>query len=113
MLFVYLFMMYAVVYMTKSMFSSAMATIVEEGFMTKSQTGLINAVFWLVYALFQVVGGFAADKYSPHKLITIGLVGAIIANIVIYLIIYKHFTDLFGYTKKLLYICIIQIKLYK
>lgn len=84
MLFVYLFMMYAVVYMTKSMFSSAMATIVEEGFMTKSQTGLINAVFWLVYALFQVVGGFAADKYSPHKLITIGLVGAIIANIVIY-----------------------------
>lgn len=34
------------------------------------------------------------------------------ANIVIYLIIYKHFTDLFGYTKKLLYICIIQIKLY-
>lgn len=70
--------------MTKNMFSSAMATIVEEGFMTKSQTGLINAVFWLVYAPFQVVGGFAADKYSPYKLIVIGLVGAMIANIVIY-----------------------------
>lgn len=36
----------------------------------------------------------------------------ICAKIVIYLFKYKHFTDLFGYTKKLLYICIIQIKLY-
>ncbi len=83
-LFLFLFLMYAVVYMTKNMFSSAMAVIVEQGFMTKSQTGLINAVFWLVYALFQVVGGFAVDKYSPYKLIMIGLFGAAVSNTVIY-----------------------------
>lgn len=83
-LFVLVFLLYAVVYMTKNIFSSAMATIVEEGFMTKSQTGLINAAFWFVYAPFQVIGGFAADKYSPYKLIVIGLVGAMVANIVIY-----------------------------
>ena len=83
-LFVFLFLLYAVVYMTKNMFTSAMAIIVEEGFMTKSQTGLINAIFWLVYAPFQVVGGFAVDKYSPYKLIMIGLAGAAVANIVIY-----------------------------
>ena len=84
-LFLFIFLMYAVVYMTKSMFSSAMATIVEEGFMTKSQTGLINAVFWFVYALFQVIGGFTVDKYSPNKLVMIGLGGALVSNIVIYL----------------------------
>ena len=83
-LFVFLFLLYAVVYMTKNMFTSAMAIIVEEGFMTKSQTGLINAVFWLVYAPFQVVGGFAVDKFSPYKLIMVVLAGAAIANIVIY-----------------------------
>ena len=83
-LFVFLFLLYAVVYMTKSMFSSAMATIVEEGVMTKSQTGFINAVFWFVYALFQIIGGFAADKYSPHKLIIIGVSGAILSNLIIY-----------------------------
>jgi sugar phosphate permease len=83
-LFLFLFLLYAVVYMTKNMFTSAMAIIVEEGFMTKSQTGLINAVFWLVYAPFQVVGGFAVDRYSPYKLIMIGLAGATAANIVIY-----------------------------
>lgn len=79
-----IFLLYAVVYMTKNVFSSAMASIVEEGFMTKSQTGLINAVFWFVYAPFQIVGGFAADKYSPYKLILIGLIGGLISNIIIY-----------------------------
>jgi len=83
-LFLFLFVLYAIVYMTKSMFSSAMASIVEEGFMTKSQTGLINAAFWLVYAVFQIVGGFAADKYSPYKLIMIGLLGSLISNTIIY-----------------------------
>ena len=83
-LFVFLFLLYAIVFMTKNMFTSAMASIVEDGFMTKSQTGLINAVFWLVYAPFQIVGGYAADKYSPYKLIMIGLCGTVISNIIIY-----------------------------
>lgn len=83
-LFVFMFVMYATVYMTKNMFSAAMAVIVENGVMTKSQTGLITAVFWLVYAPFQVVGGFAADKYSPYKLIVIGLVGIVLCNLIIY-----------------------------
>ena len=83
-LFLFIFLLYAVVYMTKNVFSSAMASIVEEGFMTKSQTGLINAVFWLVYAPFQILGGFAADKYSPYELILIGLIGGLISNIIIY-----------------------------
>ena len=62
MFFVFIFLLYAVVYMTKNMFTSAMAIIVEEGFMTKSQTGLINAIFWIVYAPFQIIGGFAVDR---------------------------------------------------
>lgn len=83
-LFVFIFLLYAVVYMTKNMFSSAMAVIVEDGYMTKSQTGMINAVYWFVYAIFQVIGGFAVDKYSPYKLIMIGLTGAMVSNIIIY-----------------------------
>ena len=83
--FLFIFVIYAVVYMTKTIFSSALAVIVEQGVMTKSETGLINAVFWLVYGIFQVFGGFAADKYSPYKLIMIGLVGSVISNVVIFL----------------------------
>ena len=79
------FILFAVVYMTKNMFSAAMASIVEEGIMTKTQTGAINGAFWTVYAIFQVIGGFIADKFSPYKLVGIGLGGAVIANLVIYI----------------------------
>ena len=78
------FVMYALVFMTKDMFSSAMASIVEDGVMTKSQTGAISAMFWLVYAFCQIAGGFAADRYSPSVLICIGLIGNALANIVIF-----------------------------
>ncbi len=84
-LFIIMLLMFSTVYMTKTMFSSAMATIVEEGVMTKSQTGLISGAYWLVYGIFQVFGGFAADKYSPSKLIIIGISGAILTNVIIYL----------------------------
>ena len=84
-LFLLLFMAHAIVYMTKNMFSAAMASIVEVGAMTKSQTGLINAVFWLIYGTFQVIGGFAADKVSPFKLVLIGIVSGIVSNAVIYM----------------------------
>ncbi len=83
-LFVLLFVVLTVLYMTKNMFSSVMASIVEAGIMTKSQTGLISAVFWLVYGIFQVLGGFAVDKFSPYKMVIIGIVSGIAANMVIY-----------------------------
>lgn len=71
---------YAVIYMTKNCYSAAMVLLVEENFLTKTQTGTISAMFYLVYAVFQVIGGIAADRFSPHKLIAIGLVGAMISN---------------------------------
>ncbi len=84
-LFIYVWIMYAIVYWTKNCFSGAMASIVAEGIMTKSQTGLITAMFYLVYAPLQVVGGKLADRWRPDMLILIGLVGSGIANFIIYL----------------------------
>lgn len=81
----FIFITYALVCMTKNCYNGAMASIVSEGVLTKSQTGLITAVFYLVYAPMQVVGGIVADKFSPQRIIKIGLIGAAIANAVIYL----------------------------
>ncbi len=82
-LFLNVVIVYALVYMTKNCFSAAMVHLVEEGVLTKSRTGTISAVFYIIYAPFQIIGGFAADKYSPVKLISIGLVGAAIVNFLI------------------------------
>lgn len=83
-LFLLVFISYALIYMTKNCYSAAMASIVANGIMTKSETGLIAAVFYLMYAPFQIIGGVAADKHSPGKLILIGTLGAAIANLLIY-----------------------------
>jgi len=79
-----LWVMYAVVYMTKSCYSGAMASIVHEGVLTKSQTGLITAAFYFVYAPLQILGGIFADKYNPEKMIKIGLIGSGVANLIIF-----------------------------
>ena len=82
--FVFLWLMYAVVYMTKNCFGAAMAQIVSDGVLTKSQTGLITGMFYAVYAPLQIVGGIISDKYSPEKLLKIGLVGAAAINMIIF-----------------------------
>ena len=78
-----LWITYAVVSMTKNCYSAAMAEIVSVGAMTKSQTGLITAAFYLVYAPLQILGGYLADHYKPERLIIMGLIGAGLVNVII------------------------------
>ncbi len=61
-----------------------MVFIVDEGYMTKFETGAISAVFYTVYAALQIVGGMVTDKWHPERFIVIGLFGAGIANLLIY-----------------------------
>lgn len=80
----FMWIIYAVVMMTKTSFNGAMADIVYEGFLTKQQTGFIIMAFYIVYTPMQILGGVASDKFSPQRLIAVGLLGAAISNTVIY-----------------------------
>lgn len=80
----FLWFLYAVVCMTKNCYNGSLADIVSDGVLTKSQTGAITALFYLVYTPFQIVGGVVSDRYSPEKVIKIGLIGATVANTVIF-----------------------------
>ena len=82
--FVFLWIMYALVYMTKNCFSGALSAIVDEGSLTLTQATLISAAFYIVYTPLQILGGIVADKYSPEKMITIGLIGGAVCNTVIF-----------------------------
>lgn len=62
-----------------------MVFIVEEGLLTKVQTGLITSSFYLFYAVLQIVGGAIMDKWHPERFITIGLIGAGLCNLVIFI----------------------------
>ena len=82
--FVFIWLMYALVYMTKNCFSGALSAIVAEGSLTLTQASWIIASFYIAYTPLQILGGIWADKYSPEKLITVGLVGSAISNVVIF-----------------------------
>ena len=82
--FFFLWFLYAFVYLTKNCFNGALSDIVAEGLMTKSQTGLITGLFYLVYTPGQIAGGFVSDKVSPEKLIKVGLIGGTLANVIIF-----------------------------
>ncbi len=84
-LFLTVFCVYTLIYMTKNCFSAAMAAIVDAGVLTKSQTGLINAVFFALYAPLQIVGGLLADRRNPAHMIELGLLGGALSNAVIFL----------------------------
>ncbi|MBQ2719101.1 MAG: MFS transporter [Clostridia bacterium] len=75
---------YVVVSMSKATFSSAMVFIVNEGTLTKLETGNITSVFYVSYALLQVVGGLAVDRYRPERFMAVGLLGAGLCNLVVY-----------------------------
>jgi len=83
-LFLAIWVLYAIIYMTKNCYSAAMADLVNEQVLTKSQTGAINAMFYLFYAIFQIIGGVVVDRFSPGKLVFIGMIGAAICNAVVY-----------------------------
>ena len=80
----FIWFIYAIVSMTKNCFSAAMADIVEQGIMIKSQTELITSIFYVFYTPMQIVGGILSDKFSPEKMIKIGLIGAAVSNAVIF-----------------------------
>lgn len=79
-----LILSYTFMCMTRNCFSSAMVFIVEEGIMTKSETGTIVAVFYLVYAFTQLLGGVITDKCSPEHLITVGFIGSGLCNLAVF-----------------------------
>ena len=83
-LFWFIAFLFSIISMTKNCFGSALAAIVSEGIMKKSQTGLISAAFYMAYGPLQPVGGILADKFNPKKLVSLGVAGAAIANTVIF-----------------------------
>lgn len=67
-------------YITRLDFNAALANIVENTAMTKSQAGLIGTALFFSYGFGQVVSGFLGDKVKPQLLILIGFVVTILCN---------------------------------
>ena len=63
-----------------------MPMIVEEGFLSTMQVGLIGTTFLIFYAMGQGICGIAGDHVMPYKMIKLGLVGSGISNLLMGLV---------------------------
>ena len=75
------FMTYVIIALTRNAYGAAIVGIISEGYFTKSQAGVISTSFNITYCLSQIVGSYFVDKVSPFKLILLGTIVTIFANI--------------------------------
>ena len=75
------FVTYTIIGLTRNAYSAAIVGIISEGYFTKSQAGVITTSFNITYCLSQIVGSYFVDKTSPFKIIILGTIVTIFANI--------------------------------
>ncbi len=80
-IFIVSFIIYSVVSLTKSVYAASIASIVGEGIFTKAEAGTVNAGFYLLYGIGQILGVKIVDKVSPVKFIYITLIGTLICTL--------------------------------
>jgi sugar phosphate permease len=69
-----LFFTWIVNYLDKLSMNVAIIPIAEEFHLNETQAGLVISVFFMSYAVMQLVGGFLSDKYGARSMILISVV---------------------------------------
>lgn len=64
---------YSMIYMDKSMISTAVLPITKDFNLDAGQTGMIMSFFFLGYSLMQIPGGWLADKIGAKKVLMLSL----------------------------------------
>lgn len=72
-LFIGCWLVYACGYIARVNYSAALDTMKDLGVISGSITGTVSAVYFIAYAVGQMINGVLADKKSPFVLIIIGL----------------------------------------
>ena len=80
-LFCICWMAYFTCYIGRLNFSSAMAAMIEEQVLTKTQAGTISMVYFFIYGAGQLLNGFLGDKLQPGRMIFSGLALSMLCNL--------------------------------
>jgi len=68
-------------YLGRLNYNAVIVEIVQSGFSTKTQAGLVSTSYFFMYGIGQFFSGMLADKLNPRKLMIVGLVSSSILNI--------------------------------
>ena len=65
-IFIACFAAYSSSYIGRINFSAALPAIINDGFFTKTEAGIIGSAFFIVYGAFQIINGFLGDKITEN-----------------------------------------------
>ncbi len=74
---------FTVITFAKINYSASVAFVVSKGMFSKTEAGIINSTYFLIYALFQIFAGKLLDRMSPYFAVSFSIVGGIAVNIVL------------------------------
>ena len=74
-------LVYFVSYFARKDFAAVMASMIAEGFITKSRGGFIGMGLFIAYGAGQLVSGYLGDKLRPRTLLAVGLATTMLANL--------------------------------
>ena len=80
-LFLLCFSVYCSSYIARGSFSFVRATMIDEGAISVGVAAAISAMYFVFYALGQLVNGFLGDRISPFWMVNIGLCVVIASNV--------------------------------
>ena len=75
------FIAYSCAYIARGNFSFARTLMIDGGIISVGEAGIMSAVYFICYALGQVVNGVIADRKSPFIMVVIGLSVVIVSNL--------------------------------
>lgn len=75
------FTAYSAIYIGRKNFSVCMPGMIEDGIIDKLSGGTIGTAFLAVYACGQLVNGIIGDKINPKHMISAGLAGSAVCNL--------------------------------
>ena len=64
---------YFTAYIGRLNYSSAMSDMIQDRILTQSHAGFISMLYFFSYGCGQFFNGILGDRFSPHKMIFIGL----------------------------------------
>ena len=77
----FLAMVYFTSYVTRLNFNAAMAAILEEGTLTKTQAGGIGSALFFTYGFGQLISGVLGDRFRPNHIMAAGLGLTAVCNV--------------------------------
>ena len=80
-------LIYMIAYLTRNTYSASIVHLTGEGLINTSMAGLISTCYFISYGCGHLINGIIADRVSPVPMLSVGIIGTALANLLMPMVI--------------------------